>query len=57
MDENSERFNTENFCSHLYDVLSQDLLGDWNFEVTIESDDDYAYITIIVPKERENNNG
>ena len=48
----SERFN-----SHLHDVLRQDLLGDWNFEVTIESDDDYAYITIIVPKERENNNG
>ena len=59
MDENSERrerLNTENFCSHLHDVLRQDLLGDWNFEVTIESDADYAYITISVPKERENNN-
>ncbi len=48
----SERFNTENFCSHLHDVLRQDLLGDWNFEVSIESDDDYAYITISVPKKR-----
>ena len=59
MDENSERIprlNTENFCSHLHDVLRQDLLGDWNFEVIIESDDDYDYITISVPKEKENNN-
>ena len=51
------KIGSERFNSHLHDVLRQDLLGDWNFEVTIESDDDYAYITISVPKERENNNG
>ena len=41
------------FNSHLHDVLRQDLLGDWNFEVIIESDEDYDYITISVPKEKE----
>tara|TARA_R110000824_G_scaffold89004_1_gene218518 strand:- start:1012 stop:1224 length:213 start_codon:yes stop_codon:yes gene_type:complete len=51
------KIGSERFNSHLHDVLRQDLLGDWNFEVIIESDDDYDYITISVPKEKENNNG
>jgi len=50
------KIGSERFNSHLHDVLRQDLLGDWNFEVIIESDDDYDYITISVPKEKENNN-
>ena len=44
------KIDSERFNSHLHDVLRQDLLGDWNFEVAIESDDDYDYITISVPK-------
>tara|TARA_R100000908_G_scaffold41369_1_gene19190 strand:- start:779 stop:994 length:216 start_codon:yes stop_codon:yes gene_type:complete len=47
------KIGSERFNSHLHDVLRQDLLGDWNFEVSIESDDDFDYITISVPKEKE----
>tara|TARA_R100000234_G_scaffold39286_3_gene23346 strand:- start:323 stop:553 length:231 start_codon:yes stop_codon:yes gene_type:complete len=48
------KIDSERFNSHLHDVLRQDILGDWNFEVAIESDNNYDYITISVPKEKEN---